>query len=423
MHIHWIARRSRTLIVASSLVLVHTVSAQDVTKHEELPPEIKALQEDIKKLKGLKVSGYVQARFEMNESSKPGIKSNGKDVSNLDQFSIRRGRFKVSYTANKWSEVMLQLDATGKGVSLKDAEVTLKAPLASASIALTAGQTKWPFGYEVMQSSGTREMPERSKVVTSLFPGERDRGAKLAVAWQFLTLNAGLFNGNGTEDTATVINAPIDADADGIISEEEAAGSTKSITLNFGNNDRDAYKDAVGRLGAELKLAELGTLNLGASGYFGTWGKFDQVYYDAAEAEFVNTNTPTALAKTRLGADLQVKLNLVERLGATELRGEYIQGQGLFEKEKESDVGVSGYSATLVQALGKKLALAVRYDSFDKDTATEDNEVSSLEPALLFYPTDAVKLTLAYQLNQDHEGDAGADKANNRLLLQLQGKF
>lgn len=196
--------------------------------------------------------------------------------------------------------------------------------------------------------------------------------------------------------------------------------SVTSINSTFGAGES---RSAIPLTSGRLKLGEKGSLNLGASGYFGTWGKFDQVYYDSEAAEYVNTNTPTALAKTRIGADLQLKLNLIDRLGATELRGEYIQGQGLFEKDKESDIGVSGFSATLVQALSKQLALAVRYDSFDKDTATADNEVSSIEPALLFYPTDAVKLTLAYQLNQDHEGDAGADKANNRLLLQLQGKF
>ena len=36
-----------------------------------------------------------------------------------------------------------------------------------------------PFGYEVERSSSIRELPERSRAETVLFPGERDRGIKL----------------------------------------------------------------------------------------------------------------------------------------------------------------------------------------------------------------------------------------------------
>ncbi|MFM7202870.1 MAG: porin [Myxococcota bacterium] len=411
--------------------LLAAMALPSLAKSEEAPAEdpLKVLQGDLKKLQGLKVTGYVQARYEQNEASKEGVSSDGTPA-NTDQFYIRRGRIKVQYSGVRWSEVMLQLDATGRGLSLKDAEITFKAPLEGFKLDLTAGQTKLPFGYEIIQSSSARELPERAKVITSLFPGERDRGIKLKAEWRFLNAQLGVFNGNGTEDTATKLSyrVPEDSNGDGSLdaTELEAAEVKSGATLNFGNTDRDAFKDVAGRLGVDFALSKKGKLTAGLSGYFGQWGVPDQAYIDL-EGNLVDTNLITILPKNRLGADFQVKYALLEKLGATELRGEFITGSGLFEKDKQKDVPVQGYSATFVQGLGKQLAFAARVDSFDADTSSEQTETTSIEPALLFMPNDALKLTLAYQLVQDFDGkdESGnkIDKANNRFLLQFQGKF
>lgn len=417
--------RLAPMLVTAALSLPSSLQA------EEAPAEdpVKLLQGDVKKLKGLKVSGYVQARYEQNEASKAGVSASG-SPGNTDQFYIRRGRVKVNYTGVRFTEVVLQLNATGRGLSLKDAEVTFKAPLKGFKLEVTAGQTKIPFGFEILQSSSARELPERAKMVTTLFPGERDRGLKLRAEWRFLNAQLGVFNGNGTEDTATKLTyrVPEDSNGDGALdaTELEAASIQTGATLNFANNDRDAFKDVAGRLGLDLPLTQKGKLTAGLSGYFGSWGVPDQGYVDL-EGEVVDTNLVTVLPKNRLGADFQLKYALLESLGATELRGELVMGSGIFEKEKQLDVPVQGFSATFVQALGKQLALAARVDHFDADTESEQSETTSIEPALLYSPTEAIKLTLAYQLVQDFEGtdDAGnkIDKANNRLMLQFQGKF
>src|SRR6185503_3972 len=93
------------------------------------------------------------------------------------------------------AEYLLQIDAVGDGVTLKDAEATFVDTWTPFNFRLTMGQFKWPFGYEVLQSSGDREMPERSAVIGALFPGERDRGVRLTARWEWLRVAAALVNG------------------------------------------------------------------------------------------------------------------------------------------------------------------------------------------------------------------------------------
>ncbi len=97
-------------------------------------------------------------------------------ITNFDRFLVRRGRLKATYTGEN-AEYLLQIDATGDGVVLKDAEATFVDTWTPLGLRFTMGQFKVPFGYEVLQSSSDREMPERAAVIRALFPGERDRGA------------------------------------------------------------------------------------------------------------------------------------------------------------------------------------------------------------------------------------------------------
>ena len=91
---------------------------------------------------------------------------------------MRRARLKTTYVGTL-SEYVLQFDATGDGVVLRDAEasfhITNENPwFPSATeweLKLTMGQFKVPFGFEVLQSSGDRELPERTSVIRALYPG------------------------------------------------------------------------------------------------------------------------------------------------------------------------------------------------------------------------------------------------------------
>jgi hypothetical protein len=71
------------------------------------------------------------------------------------------------------------------------------------TVTLRAGQFIKPFGFEVQQSSSTRESPERAMFEGYFFPGERDRGAMIAADLSRLadwldgtSFYGGVFNGN-----------------------------------------------------------------------------------------------------------------------------------------------------------------------------------------------------------------------------------
>ena len=145
----------------------------------------------------LKFSGYIQGQWEKHQESVSGLMPNNAPA-NLDRFSVRRGRLKATYVGEN-AEYMLQIDATGDAVVLKDAEATFVDTWTPFNFRLTAGQFKVPFGYEVLQSSADREMPERATVIRVLFPGERDRGVRLVGTYRQFKLMTAVVNGNFTQ--------------------------------------------------------------------------------------------------------------------------------------------------------------------------------------------------------------------------------
>jgi hypothetical protein len=184
---------------------------------EPVKSEIDLLQEgvennliEIKKLKKLKVSGYVQGQFEVGQefaSTKVGSpttydnrKGDGKS-DNFFRFGIRRGRIKFAWEESFGSAVF-QLDITEKGVAFKDAYFKVSEPWLNVA-SLTVGIFDRPFGDEISYSSSRRESPERTILYQKLFPDERDLGAMVTFAApkgsvvEGLKLDAGAFCGNG----------------------------------------------------------------------------------------------------------------------------------------------------------------------------------------------------------------------------------
>ena len=147
-----------------------------------------------------------------------------------NRFYVRRGRLKTTYVGTL-SEYVLQFDATGDGLALRDAEasfhITNENPwFPSATeweLKLTMGQFKIPFGFEVLQSSSDREMMERAAVIRALYPGERDRGFRLQYLYDVFRLQAAVFNGNFTNDA------------------------------DHGSYDQSSWKDVAGRVGVDLE--------------------------------------------------------------------------------------------------------------------------------------------------------------------------
>lgn len=385
-------------------------------------------ESDLAGLKKLKVSGYIQARFEhldyenladnavttTNNTTKVSSTSiTGSQGQSL--FYIRRGRIKFTYTPGPLSEYVLYLDGSKSSVSLKEAYVRLTEPWTKRGVSLTVGQMNWPFGIEIERSSSTREVPERSTVVRTLFPGERDRGAKLSVANVMLGpaslgLDLGVYNGWGLDNST------------------------------FSWQDPTKQKDVTVR-----GSVDLGFLALCASYYDGQYYepiKVTKTYQANTGTGAITEVTSSTVVgekryyKSRIGGGLQAYRQLLP-FGGTALISEYIMG-------KEKGKPVAGWYAMLTQNVGTKLNLAFRgdaYDPFASDDTTEYVEFGGTKEsrqydqtwtasgAVNYWWDDAVRLTLAYDyVVRDRNATMSIrpsyeDVRDNKLTAQVQIKF
>lgn len=341
-------------------------------KTESLGEQLTALQPVVDALAKIKLSGYIQGRYENRQDSIDGLNAAGKPGT-TSQFLVRRGRLKSTY-AGQYAEFMLQLDAASSGVSLKDAEATLIEPWTGLGLRLTAGQFKWPFGYEVLQSSGNREMPERARVIRVLFPGERDRGVRFQGSWNVLRLSAALVNGNGTTDAI------------------------------YSGNDQNGYKDLVGRLAVDLDW-----LVVGVSGYTGK----------GLATKLASGSTPLSIAKytkQRIGADVQVYFD-VPSVGGLALKGELISAK------EPGDVSALGWYVLAVQNVGEHLGVFARLDSYDPDTNKDTNAITTIGGGAHWFFSGNLKGTAVYEHSITQVADGAKEPEDDILTLQLQAMF
>jgi hypothetical protein len=92
----------------------------------------------------------------------------------------------------------LQVDAAETDVALRDAYLELR----TGDVFFTFGHFKVPLLEEVLESSAVRWTPERARVSTALFPGERDRGIAYTLSKQGLPeITLGLFSGTRSRET------------------------------------------------------------------------------------------------------------------------------------------------------------------------------------------------------------------------------
>ncbi len=352
-----------------------------------------ATEASVSSLKKIKLSGYIQSRYEWYQASEDGLKADGKTPANSDRFLVRRARLKAAYEG-KNAEYVLQIDATGDGVTLKDAEASFVDTWTPFKIKLTVGQFKVPFGYELVQSSSAREMPERSAIVRAYFDGERDRGLRLTARYEFLRLAVALINGNGVKDTSVY----------------------KGTSL-YGTQDPNQFKDFVGRLGVDF-----GGVVGGVSGYFGRGAMATNV--TAATSTTPASVTYDYMRRTRVGADLQGYLDVPE-VGGLALKGEVIWGSETaidwhgVGSDPGKNVRKLGFIATAVQNIGDHVGIVVRYDQLDPNTAKEKDQVYTLGGGGLLHVSNNLKATLVYQ----HTMEEGAKVENDILYAQLQAQF
>jgi hypothetical protein len=134
-------------------------------------------ENDLYKLTKIKISGYIQAQWEwfQDPSAYP-----------ANTFSLRRARVKVQYEPVTGVAFVLQPDFIPSGVTLKDAYAQVNEPWLK-TFSLWAGQFNRP-NYEVEYSSSQREVPERSRVIRALYPGERSMCAFVVFCSDYVTI-------------------------------------------------------------------------------------------------------------------------------------------------------------------------------------------------------------------------------------------
>ena len=316
------------------------------------------MKSTVSALSKIKLTGYVQAQYQAAESEGAKSFAGGDFPKTADsRFNVRRGRLKFTYD-NTISQMVVQLDATEKGVGLKDAYLTFKEPWMQ-TFGLTAGVFDRPFGFEISYSSSSREAPERTRLFQTLFPGERDLGVKLEItpqkgALQYFNFKGGLFAGNGIA------------------------------------SETDSKKDFIGRLGFQLPVTSINLAVDGGVSMYSGKVRLDDATKDASgntvPFSTFKLDSPTAFTTDALtqyvdrqyvGGDIQLYYDLPV-IGGFSLRGEYITGSqpgtksaGSFYKGGSGDIylrNFSGYYLNYVQNIGSRNQFIVKYDSYDPNS-------------------------------------------------------
>ncbi len=375
-----LCRKSLLLIVATTLFSFSSLILK--AQEEVIVPEvvdtlngkIETVKSDVEMLKRLKITGYIQGQWQIADTigSSTAFSGGAMPKYSDNRFAVRRGRIKFSYE-NEFSTYVLQLDGTEKGVAIKDAYIAVREPWAQFAT-LTAGVFDRPFGYEITYSSSARETPERARIFQTLFPGERDLGAKITLQpmkgsrFDFIRLDAGLFVGNGI------------------------------------NSEFDKKKDFIGRLGfSKANRAETFKYGMGVSYYNGSVLQGTKFIYtpgtmtDGSTLGFLVDSTSSnkfEFAKRQYtGVDLQ--LSLFSVIGISTIRAEYLMGDQPGGKTSSNSIAsgtapdydtyvrqFTGGYVYFIQSIGQsKHQFVFKYDWLDPNTKVSGNEIKSKSDA------------------------------------------
>lgn len=433
------------LVLLTAPFAVSRMNAQvaEGEKTDTVYPILEKLQSDVSLLNRLKVTGYIQAQFQKADTA--GIESfaGGNFPAGIDnRFAVRRGRVKFTYDY-AFSQFVMQIDVTEKGIGIKDAYVSFTDPWLNA-FAVTAGVMDRPFGYEISYSSSSRESPERTRMFQTLFPGERDLGAKLTFQppktsrFNFLKIDAGLYNGIGPN------------------------------AIDF-----DGFKDFIGHamINKSSKNEKL-KVGVGVSYYNGGWKQGTKYLYNMSDialstgnvmafaVDSTSSKIGTKLRREYMGADAQISFDFP--FGLTTLRGEYIQGRqpgvAASTTSPSTQPGDAylrnfngGYFYWIQNIMQSKFQTVVKYDFYDPNTDVSGNNIgvkisgknkatnaadikySTIGVGLVYKWNSQVKITAYYDMvknestsalpNASTLKDLAKDRKDNVFTLRVQYKF
>jgi phosphate-selective porin len=383
-------------------------SLKDVIERHEgklnaLDDRVLVNESDLSKLNKIKVSGYVQAQWETYGADLE--KSNG--YSNT--FYIRRARIKFTYEPTDGIKFVLQPDLSTGNLVLKDAYAVVNIPKLK-NWTLWAGQMNRP-DYEVEYSSSQREVLERSRYTTTIYPGEREIGAKLEyngtkipVLFQLMAMN-GNFTGTQAKDV-------------------------------------DSRKDVMARLVYSVKLRDAGVgIDFGANHYFGSNLAKTNKYVKNSDGTLDSLNNVWRyLDKHWTGGEIRIYADV---LGGMSVKAEYVSG---INSVASTVAGTStraqllaspslynnftGYYVYLIKNIGAKNQFVARYDYYDPnnklsgDAAGNNIYYKTWTLAWQYYLNDNIRITLNYLMPKNEINSSNpTDKKDNVFTVRVQAKF
>jgi len=372
-------------------------------------------------LQKVKISGYIQPQFQVVESKGAATISGGDFEPNTNnRFILRRGRLKASFNS-KNAEYVFQINATEEGIELDEVYIALSEPWLK-TFTFTIGIFERPLGYEIGYSSSMLESPERSRVMKSLCPDEKDLGAMFTVqapessVLHFISFDVGLFNGTG----------PFHRDFD----------NRKDIIAHLYIN-QSAFSDLINyRCGISIE-----------SGGFDNQSKKHYVWNNGFQIE--PNDTLAEAIRSFNGVDAECSVNWF--LGKTQLRGEYIFGiqSGTLLSNTTPVVApdvaacsrdfTGGYLLFLHNLPNNEIQLVAKYDWLDPNTKIAGNQIGFLPNSgaadisyttlgfgLNYYCNKNLKFLAWYEIINNEStqvADFKSDIKDNLFTLRMQYKF
>lgn len=423
---------------------------------DSVKTQLSEISKELRVLKRIKLSGYIQAQFQNIDSAGQSSFAGGTfQPGATNRFMVRRGRIKFQYTSdpiNKGfsiSQYVLQFDITERGVVIKDAYAKITDPW-WGWVSLTAGVFNNPFGYEVAHSSSLRESPERGRMSQLFFPNEREVGAMLTFQGpkksklNWLKLDLALLNGNGAPGYGGDVS---DFDKRKDLSTRLSVERTdKSDKIKYGMGVSYYYG---GYRIDSVSVYKNGVDANGTKGFFIESKAIDNGIVAIANRKFTN--------RKYIGADGHISLNW--KAGTTILKAEYIMGDqpGISTDTKSPNDknaiskdtyqrNFNGAYFYFVQGIMKTpFQVVVKYDWYDPNIEVKGDEIgkSVIGSAkatngtdirydtwgfgLLYHFDFNIRLTAYYDLvkNEISENLSGftRDKKDNVFTLRLQMKF
>jgi hypothetical protein len=360
---------------------LEAASAREDKREAEAPPAVGS------KVRGLSLYGYVQADYQVRQSSEDQLNPTSGTPLNEDRFLIRRARLGVAFD-RRYGEGRIELDGNtvhGPAFRLVDAEASLKWPgqgEATLPVVMgTIGSFRIPFGFETPQDDRARFFLERSTASRAFFPGEYDLGARVSGAWNFIRYAIAIMNG-------------------------QPLGSN-----TFAGLDPNHQKDILGRVGVEGAIRQKVDVIAGVSVLRGTgfhsgnlasksivqWndgnedGNFASTELNATPATAAGPSS--SFTRFGFGADALLTGRFLA-FGETTLGAEFYLAndldRGIFPADPNGVIGRSfreiGYNLSLTQRLGSFM-VGARFDYYNPDQDSNKNSKGSPVPTDVSYTT------------------------------------